>query len=412
MEPKRYYINNLPDEPSPAITNDLQKKRIDGLIQSITKGLKLNSENSDGGLYVGLAGVAYMFYHISKIPSSQSVKKEYLEQGLKFIQIPLQLAYQNKLGRHITDKTGFLTGNAGIFAVASVLLKQMDMNEDSGTALKHFIAVKEYLKPLNWFEKGGDELFVGRAGFLCALSWLREELKHEIIPEHEVEELLNTMISSGKQYSQAVRSPIPLMYHYYGTEYLGAAHGLSGILFVMLCFPQWLERHPNQKQLIKISVDSLLQLQTPSGNFPSAMDEVGGRRPVEEELVHWCHGAPGVVYLLAKSYLVFKEQKYLEAALRCGEITWQKGLLKKGSGICHGISGSGYVFILLYQLTKDPKQLKRAQGFNNFLHKPDYFAKARKPDSPLSLYEGIAGTVCFTADLTDPLNASYPFFKV
>lgn len=54
------------------------------------------------------------------------------------------------------------------------------MNQESVTALKQFIAVKEYLKPLNWFEQGGDELFVGRAGFLCALSWLRKELKHEV----------------------------------------------------------------------------------------------------------------------------------------------------------------------------------------------------------------------------------------
>lgn len=60
-------------------------------------------------------------------------------------------------------------------------------------------------------------------------------------------------------------------------------------------FPQWLERYPNHKQLIKTSIDSLLQLQTPSGNFPCAMDEIGGRRPVQEELVHWCHGAPGTV---------------------------------------------------------------------------------------------------------------------
>ena len=36
--------------------------------------------------------------------------------------------------------------------------------------------------------------------------------------------------------------------------------------------------------------------------------------------------------MLAKAYLVFKEDKYLTACLKCGEITWQKGLLRKGPG--------------------------------------------------------------------------------
>lgn len=40
----------------------------------------------------------------------------------------------------------------------------------------------------------------------------------------------------------------------------------------------------------------------------------------------------GTVYLLAKAYIVYKDQKYLQAAVKCGEVTWQKGLLKKGPG--------------------------------------------------------------------------------
>ena len=65
---------------------------------------------------------------------------------------------------------------------------------------------------------------------------------------------------------------------------------------------------------IRVSVDYLLQIQTPEGNFPCAMDELRpGTRSAEDELVHWCHGAPGTVYLLARAYLVWKDEKYLEA---------------------------------------------------------------------------------------------------
>jgi hypothetical protein len=77
----------------------------------------------------------------------------------------------------------------------------------------------------------------------------------------------------------------------------GAAHGLSGILQMLLCFPAYLQSDPRAEQDIKSSVDYLLSLQSPSGNFPCAMDEIGSRaRPETDELVHWCHGAAGSLF--------------------------------------------------------------------------------------------------------------------
>ena len=61
-------------------------------------------------------------------------------------------------------------------------------------------------------------------------------------------------------------------------------------------------------------MDWLLELQTLRGNFPCATDELGPQsRAEEDELVHWCHGAPGTVYLLTRAYLVWGEDKYLAA---------------------------------------------------------------------------------------------------
>ena len=49
------------------------------------------------------------------------------------------------------------------------------------------------------------------------------------------------------------------------------------------------------------------------------MDELGqNRRHPDDDLVHWCHGAPGAVYLLARAYLVWKEDKYLYALMKVG----------------------------------------------------------------------------------------------
>jgi len=62
------------------------------------------------------------------------------------------------------------------------------------------------------------------------------------------------------------------------------------------------------------------------------------------------------VYLMQ----TFGDNKYLEKAKQCGEVIWERGLLLKGFGICHGVSGNAYAFLKLYQLTKHPAYLYRA----------------------------------------------------
>ena len=57
---------------------------------------------------------------------------------------------------------------------------------------------------------------------------------------------------------------------------------------------------------------------------------------------------------------VFKEEKYLKDAVECSDVVWQRGLLRKGYGICHGTAGNGYAFLSLYRLTQDRKYLYRA----------------------------------------------------
>ena len=90
------------------------------------------------------------------------------------------------------------------------------------------------------------------------------------------------------------------------------------------------------EKIIRQAVDFVLSCETREGNYPPVPGEA---RSDHNELVHWCHGAPGVVFLLAKAYLTWKDDKYLHAARRCAELTWHRGLLRKGPGICHGVAG-------------------------------------------------------------------------
>jgi lantibiotic modifying enzyme len=58
----------------------------------------------------------------------------------------------------------------------------------------------------------------------------------------------------------------------------------------------------------------------------------------------------------------------MERALSAGDVVWERGLLRKGYGVCHGTAGNGYVFLTLYRITNDPKWLHRAIKVSFELH--------------------------------------------
>ena len=154
-----------------------------------------------------------------------------------------------------------------------------------------------------------------------------------------------------------------------------------------------------------------------------------------------------MAFLFAKAYLINKKPQYLDTCIRCGELVWHKGLLKKGSGICHGVAGSAYVFLLLYRLTGNSKYIYRAQRqeipppasnesqslvlrtalkhththsvcffllrrFAEFLFTEEFKSGSCSPTSFCSLFEGFSGTICFLVDLLQPDQAEFPLFSV
>ena len=74
-------------------------------------------------------------------------------------------------------------------------------------------------KPVNFVNFGGDELFVGRSGYICGAMWLSKVFGRDIVPKQDLVEICNAIIESGKTLKSAFRTP--LMYSYYDTPYLG-----------------------------------------------------------------------------------------------------------------------------------------------------------------------------------------------
>ena len=138
--------------------------------------------------------------------------------------------------------------------------------------------------------------------------------------------------------------------------------------------------------------------------------------------------------MLIQAARIFPEQKdlYLDAARKAGECTWRFGLLLKGDGLCHGITGNAYALHSLYRglkllgLNAEAEQWRaRAWTFatatleNAALKEAvsSYHCKARKmvgvSDHPFCLMEGIAGNICLYSELlADEDSARFPGYEV
>ena len=184
-------------------------------------------------------------------------------------------------------------------------------------------------------------------------------------------------------------------------------------MYILLQFPEWC-KEPDSKPWITGTLDHFTSIQMPGGNFPA---KDSGRR--DGILVHWCHGAPGFISLLHKAYEVFGDTKYLKSMEMALECVWKYGVLKKGFGICHGITGNAYFFLLLYKKTGQDeyyyKALQMAECVWSEEVKKEVMVfvdpqryKVGIPDCPYSLMEGLAGTICFFCDVLYPKQAAFP----
>jgi hypothetical protein len=166
-------------------------------------------------------------------------------------------------------------------------------------------------------------------------------------------------------------------------------------------------------------------------------------------LVQICHGSPGILLLLAyarrDAHLTFHfwQPEWDEAIRLATERVWEEGLLSKGGSLCHGIAGNAWPLLLLHDCFEyNGQQMEEAKrNFRERTHTTsspntlgelsgDYFLSRalafllharetcpysrasgtssydyRMPDSPFSLFEGLAGTVCAWAEACVAIQA-------
>ncbi|XP_068931323.1 glutathione S-transferase LANCL1 isoform X4 [Petaurus breviceps papuanus] len=186
-------------------------------------------------------------------------------------------------------------------------------------------------------------------------------------------------------------------------------YGRMGYIYALL----FVNKYFGQEKIPQHHIQQVCDMVISSGETLARKRNFISKTPLmyewyQEYYVGAAHGLAGIYYFLMQ---VFNEEKYLNDALKCADVIWKFGLLRKGYGLCHGAAGNAYAFLTLYKLTHDMKYLYRACKFAEWCL--DYGEHGcRTPDTPFSLFEGMAGTIYFLSDLLVPTKARFPAFEL
>ncbi|CAE7653138.1 Lancl2, partial [Symbiodinium microadriaticum] len=264
---------------------------------------------------------------------------------------------------------------------------------------------------------GECEVLYGRSGYLQAVllaSRAAAGARVEVDGRGLCERVVAQIFEEGLRCASLIRDEsgghldFPLCWKWHDKVYLGAAHGLAGILYTLMLYREQLQLVSADRGLdlvIETIVYVVDNLSHPSGNLYSS----ARMRDPEDRLVQWCHGAPGLVHLLCLAAETFphRTEWCLQRAEIACECVWERGLLKKGLGLCHGISGNAYCFVAIARAlikqanfsegrgdfetamshrTKAEMYMLRAHTYAEFMIE-NFSALKDVPDNPYSLFE-------------------------
>ncbi|KAM3916412.1 glutathione S-transferase LANCL1 isoform 1-T3 [Leptodactylus fuscus] len=350
-----------------------------------------HADPRDFTVYTGWSGIALLYLHLAEVYGDDYLEKahRYASKGVRGV---------------VRHGSSFLCGASGPYAVAAVTFYKTGQGKKAEECISKVLELHPYV--MEGKNREPDELLYGRVGYLYSLLFINKHYKEEKIPFKYIQEMCDRILKSGENFAdqKKMKTQSPLLYEWYKECYVGPAHGLAGIYYFLMQ-PECKVSSEKLQALVRPSVEYVRRLKFPSGNYPACSDDN------RDLLVHWCHGAPGVIYMLTQAYKVFQNNEYLADAAQCAEIVWQRGLLKKGYGLCHGAAGNAYSFLAMYNLTHDLKYLYRACKFADWCL--DYGSHGcRVPDTTYSLFEGLAGTIYFLSDLTNPEKARFPAFEL
>ncbi|ETW75326.1 hypothetical protein HETIRDRAFT_331192 [Heterobasidion irregulare TC 32-1] len=228
------------------------------------------------------------------------------------------------------------------------------------------------------------------------------------------------------------------MWRWHGKRYLGGAHGVAGILQIILHAPPAL-LYPHTAA-ISSTLAYLVSLQDRTGNWPSKAPARHDDQDRENDLVQWCHGAPGILPLLATALALSEPQPQpdpqpassshlpapalslppalrpalLSALAHGAALVSARGLLRKGPGLCHGAAGNACALFCASDALGRAGAGHRAAAASAMAGGVRLLLRCvelrgtpafGRPDRPWSLYEGEAGLCAVLAEAVERVGS-------
>ncbi len=383
----------------------------------------LGEQEYETSFYTGTGGNIYIYW---KQYLFYDKKKEYLD---KFYQA---LTTNLKFSKYEKDMTNsFFMSKSGIYMFYCIYGIEIKSKEILGENFMKLIKLKSFSENKN----AEVELLYGTTGYIYSLLFLKKYIlsienkdinsifdKNMLkVLDETILNIFDILLNSGIKYMNLYKWNKCLLYPFPANDpqfYLGAAHGLIGVIYLLLStikyFPNLLEQkieiNSDENTLVsKLLIKNIKYIQSlqikNTGNFPS--DITGNDTG---DCVHFCHGCVGAVHLFLLAEELFPKNNFKETALLCNKSLWERGLLYKGNGLCHGMSGIAYGLIKLFKGTNNELYLKEAVGICKGTYDPHVQKfveeyrdpqRLRKgiPDTPYSLMEGEGGCLVMYYDL-------------
>ncbi|KAK8783270.1 hypothetical protein V5799_015389, partial [Amblyomma americanum] len=131
-KPKRYFVNTLPDydgAPIP-LERELWVERCRDTVQRVFTHQGTGFDDCDGGLYVGVAGVAFMAHRVAQSPHFAADRSRLLTKAQTYLGHALSYCDQPQVRADRAMQSAFLLGSAGVWALAAVVAAEVGRNDD------------------------------------------------------------------------------------------------------------------------------------------------------------------------------------------------------------------------------------------------------------------------------------------
>ena len=384
----------------------------------------LGREKTKPTFYTGTGGNIYIYW---KQYLFYDKKKEYLDKF--YLSLKTNLSIREEIGEEESTNSFFM-GDSGIYMFYCIYALEIKNEE----LFDKFFDKLIKLKTISENKYAEVELLYGTSGYLYSLLFLKKYLIKNSVNgivksihtknlDNSIKDIFNILLNVGiksmikYKWDNSLLYPFPMSGRKEPKFYLGAAHGLIGALYMLLStikfFPelskQQVKINSNNISIENLLINNIKYIQTlqikSTGNFPS---DVEGNDSGDK--VHFCHGCIGAVHLFLLAEELYPKNDFKQTALKCNNCLWERGLLYKGNGVCHGMSGVIYGLIKLYKFTKDELYLKEAVGICHGTFDPEVQKLVKQyedpqrysvgiPDTPYSLMEGEGGCLVMYYDL-------------